>query len=65
MGTTMAIFNVAMSAGLGIGPLLSGFILDYWSLPGVFYACTLVGLVSSSLVCLLFFGRRTPLPYRH
>ena len=30
MGSVMAIFNVAMSAGLGIGPLASGVILDLW-----------------------------------
>jgi MFS family permease len=55
MGTAMAIFNVAMSAGLGIGPLLSGIILDLWSLPGVFYACTCLGLLSSVFVYLLFY----------
>jgi MFS family permease len=59
MGTAMAIFNVAMSAGLGIGPLVSGTILDLWSLPGVFYACALLGFVSSGIVYLLFYPRRT------
>lgn len=58
MGTAMAIFNVAMSAGLGIGPLLSGTILDLWSLPGVFYTCTCLGLLSSVFVYLLFYPRR-------
>ncbi len=62
MGTAMAIFNVAMSAGLGIGPLLSGIILDLWSLPGVFYACTFLGFISSALVCVLFYPSRTPRP---
>jgi MFS family permease len=65
MGTAMAIFNVAMSAGLGIGPLLSGTILDLWSLPGVFYACTFLGLVSSGFVYLLFYPLRTSGHFTH
>jgi MFS family permease len=36
MGSTMAIFNVAMSVGLAIGPLTSGIILDIWGLSGIF-----------------------------
>ena len=36
MGSTMAIFNVAMSVGLAIGPLTSGIILDLYGLSGVF-----------------------------
>jgi predicted MFS family arabinose efflux permease len=61
MGTAMAIFNVAMSVGLGIGPLLSGIILDLWSLPGVFYACAFLGIFSSVFVYLLFYPRRASL----
>ncbi len=60
MGSTMAVFNVAMSAGLGIGPLLCGIILDLWSLPGVFYTCTFLGLASSVFVYLLFYPLRSP-----
>jgi DHA1 family multidrug resistance protein-like MFS transporter len=62
MGTAMAIFNVAMSAGLGIGPLLSGTILDLWSLSGVFYSCTFLGFISSGIVYLLFYPTRTLRP---
>jgi MFS family permease len=58
----MAIFNVAMSAGLGIGPLLSGTILDLWSLPGVFYSCTFLGFISSGIVYLLFYPTHNPPP---
>jgi len=60
MGTAMAIYNVAMSAGLGIGPLIAGSILDLWSLPAVFYTCTFIGFISCALVYLLFYPRGTP-----
>ena len=60
MGTTMAIFNVAMSAGLAIGPLLSGIILDVWTLPVVFYACTVLGFLSTGIVYWLFYPTITP-----
>jgi len=54
MGSVMAIFNVAMSAGLGIGPLASGVILDLWGLSEVFYFCTVLGLLSTGVVAWLF-----------
>ena len=54
MGSTMAIFNVAMSVGLAIGPLTSGIVLDIWGLPGVFYFCTTLGFLSTGIVAKLF-----------
>ena len=54
MGSTMAIFNVAMSVGLAIGPLTSGIILDLFGLSGVFYFCTIVGFLSTGIVSWLF-----------
>jgi MFS family permease len=60
MGSTMAIFNVAMSVGLAIGPLTSGMILDLFGLSGVFYFCTILGLVSTGIVSWLFSRRFDP-----
>jgi MFS family permease len=60
MGSTMAIFNVAMSVGLAIGPLTSGVILDLYGLSGVFYFCTSVGFLSTGIVSWLFFRRFDP-----
>ncbi len=51
MGVTMAAFNVAMSAGLAIGPILAGVIADFLSISSVFYlaaAVVLVGAVAFS-----------------
>jgi len=60
MGSTMAIFNVAMSVGLGIGPLASGVVLDIWGLSGVFYFCTILGFLGTVIVALLFSKRFNP-----
>jgi MFS family permease len=57
MGQTMAIFNVAMSLGLGVGPLASGVILDIWGLSGVFYFCTILGFLGIGIVAVLFSKR--------
>ena len=57
MGSTMAIFNSAMSIGLAIGPLTSGIILDLWGLSGVFYFCTLLGFLGTVIVAWLFSKR--------
>lgn len=58
MGSTMAIFNVAMSAGLAVGPLVSGIILDLLGLPEVFYGCTILGLLGTGIVA--WFFQKTP-----
>jgi MFS family permease len=60
MGQTMAIFNVAMSLGLGVGPLASGVVLDIWGLSGVFYFCTILGFLGIGIVALLFSKRFNP-----
>jgi MFS family permease len=59
MGSTMAIFNVAMSVGLAIGPLTSGIILDIWGLSGIFYFCTFLGFLSTGIVSWMFSKRFT------
>jgi MFS family permease len=60
MGSTMAIFNVAMSVGLAIGPLTSGIILDLYGLSGVFYFCTILGFLSTGIVSWLFSRSSAP-----
>ena len=59
MGSTMAVFNVSMSLGLGCGPLVSGIIHDFSGLREVFYFAAFVGVAGSILAGYLL---RAPLP---
>jgi len=47
MGSTMAVFNVSMSLGLGCGPLVSGIIHDLTDIKIVFYFAAFVGVAGS------------------
>ncbi len=47
MGSTMAVFNVAMSLGLGSGPLVTGIIHDVSGLNSVFYAAAGLGILGT------------------
>lgn len=47
MGSTMAIFNVAMSLGLGTGPLVSGLVYDLFSLESIFYFSAFLGIAGT------------------
>jgi len=49
MGTTMAMFAVAMSIGMAIGPILGGIIADYVGINSVFYLGAVMGLLGTSL----------------
>jgi len=49
MGSTMAIFFVAMSIGMVIGPLLGGVIADFVNINSVFYFAAGMGLIGISL----------------
>lgn len=49
MGATMAMFAVAMSIGMAIGPILGGIIADYVSINSVFYLGAVMGLLGTSL----------------
>jgi len=49
MGSTIAIFTMAMSIGMAIGPLLGGVITDFASINSVFYFGASVGLVGTGL----------------
>ncbi len=47
MGSTIAVFNVAMSLGLGTGPLVSGLIHDAAGLEAVFYFSACMGIAGT------------------
>jgi len=47
MGSIMALFNVAMSLGLGTGPLVSGLVHDTIGLAAVFYCAAGIGACGS------------------
>jgi DHA1 family multidrug resistance protein-like MFS transporter len=49
MGSTMAMFAMAFSIGMAIGPLLSGVIADFVDINSVFYFGASVGLIGTSL----------------
>lgn len=46
MGQTMALTSLAMSAGLGVGPILSGVLADSLGINSVFYLAAGIGLVT-------------------
>ena len=49
MGSTIAIFTLAMSIGMAIGPLLGGVIADFVNINSVFYFAAGMGLIGTSL----------------
>jgi MFS family permease len=57
MGSAMGFFNLGMSLGLGVGPILSGEVTDFLGLKHAFYLASLVGL-GGSLGFLLFVRNR-------
>ncbi len=49
MGSTFAIFTMAMSIGMAVGPLLGRIIADLLNVNSVFYFAAVIGLVGTSL----------------
>jgi len=49
MGSTIAIFTMAMSIGMAIGPLLGGVVADFVNINSVFYFAAGMGLIGTSL----------------
>jgi MFS family permease len=47
MGSLIALFNVAMSLGLGGGPLVCGLVYDAFGLSYVFYFSTILGIIGT------------------
>jgi MFS family permease len=57
MGSTMGLFNMAMSFGLAGGPLLSGIFVERLGLQSPFYIATIAALVG--LLIFIFFLKRS------
>jgi len=49
MGSTMAIFTMTFSIGMGIGPLLGGVMADFVGINSVFYLGAILGLTGTGL----------------
>ena len=49
MGSTIAVFSMAMSIGMAIGPIVSGVIADFINLDTVFYFGAAMGLIGTTL----------------
>jgi len=49
MGSTIAVFAMAMSLGMTIGPILSGVVADSINVSSVFYFGAAIGLIGTSL----------------
>ncbi len=60
MGSTMAVFGVAFSLGMAIGPVMGGMIADFLNISAVFYFGACMGLVGTGLF--LWFTRSRPDP---
>ncbi len=57
VGKYMGMLNIAIFAGIGAGPVLGGFFLDFWGRDSAFYAMALLSLISAALVALVLPGR--------
>jgi len=57
MGSVMGIFNSAMSLGMVLGPLVSGFIMDYLGMNQIFYLGAIIGIVAA-LIATYFLLKR-------
>ena len=55
MGSTMAIFSIAFSAGMGIGSILGGIIGDFAGINSTFYLGAGIGLLGTILF--IYFNR--------
>jgi len=60
MATAMALFGMAFSMGMTVGPLTAGVLADALSLQGAFYLVGLLGFLGTAVFYLL--ARRTSLP---
>lgn len=49
MGSTIAVFAMAMSIGMAVGPLVGGALVDFLNIDSVFYFAAGVGLIGASL----------------
>ncbi len=47
MGSALGLFNMAMSAGMAIGPLLGGLVVDQWDMVSAFYFSAGMGMLGT------------------
>ncbi len=57
IGKYMAMLNISIFAGIGAGPVLGGFFLDFWGRDSAFYAMALLSLLPAVLVALVLPGQ--------
>jgi len=57
IGKNMAMLNISIFIGIGAGPLLGGFFLDFWGMNSAFYAMALLSLLSAVFVAIVLPGR--------
>ncbi len=62
MGSLIALFNVAMSLGLGGGPLVCGFIHDTFGTGEVFYFSAIFGIIGTVYIGRLLHATRSKAP---
>jgi MFS family permease len=62
MGSLIALFNVAMSLGLGGGPLVCGLVYDAFGLSYVFYFTTILGIIGTVYIGRLLHASRQKSP---
>jgi len=55
-GRYMGMLNIAIFAGIGAGPVLGGFFLDFWGRNSAFYAMALLSLLPAGLVAIVLPG---------
>jgi len=56
-GRYMALFNIALIAGFGIGPLLGGMVSDHFGMDATYISMAILSIVASGTVLLLLPGR--------
>jgi len=57
IGKHMGMLNISIFAGIGAGPVLGGFFLDFWGQNSAFYAMALLSLLSAVLVAIVLPGK--------
>jgi DHA1 family multidrug resistance protein-like MFS transporter len=62
MGSLIALFNVAMSLGLGGGPLVCGLVYDAFGLSYVFYFSTILGILGTVYIGRLLHASQSKVP---
>jgi MFS transporter, DHA1 family, multidrug resistance protein len=57
VGKYMGMLNISIFAGIGAGPVLGGFFLDFWGRNSAFFAMATLSLLPAALVAIFLPGR--------